>query len=84
MAAQERKAGDLTEDQLRYLWRAYRDEQHAGGPARDGLPYTRHFENILARMNAHFKKAFDGQELWRALSDLDKSPDRRGRLGCPD
>lgn len=74
----------MTEEQYRYLWMCYREEQASGGPARDRLPYTQHFENIRDRFNAQFGTHFGREEVWGALSDLDKNPDRRNRLVCVD
>jgi len=78
------KGGSMTDEQRRFLWQCYRDEQKAGGPARDRLPYTRHFDTICARFNAHFQTKLDQHEIWSALSALDKNPDRRQQIGCVD
>lgn len=80
----EKHTGELEDDQLQFLWKAYRAEQDAGGPAREGLPYSPHFERICGKMNAHFQKAFGRQEIWNALSNLDKTPARRRSLGLVD
>ena len=72
----------MNDEQRRYLWQVYREEQAAGGPARDRLPYTDHFNNIRARFNARFNMNLSEHAIWNALSDLDKAPDRRKQLLC--
>lgn len=74
----------MNDEQLRFLWACYREEQAAGGPARDRLPYTQHIENIRKRFNTRFGTDFGDGEVWNTISDLDKNPDRRRHLGCVD
>ena len=74
----------LDDEQLRFLWKTYREEQESGGPARDRLPSPRHFEHICNKVNARFNKVFNSYALWMVLLDLDRSPDRRQRLGFVD
>jgi hypothetical protein len=75
-------SGPMTDEQRRFLWQCYREEQERGGPARDHLPYTDHFENIRTRFNERFGTTFDQHEIWSSLSDLDKNADRRRQIGC--
>jgi hypothetical protein len=47
----------------RFLWQCYREEQANGGPARDRLPCTAHFDNIRTQLNTHFQTNFDHHEV---------------------
>ena len=78
------EGGQMDDEQRRFLWKTYRDEQKAGGPARDRLPYTQHFVNILDRFNTQYGTSLTHHDVWGALSDLDKAPERRRQLGCVD
>jgi hypothetical protein len=70
----------LDEEQLEFLWNAYREEQKSGGPARDGLPYTEHFEYIRDKVNTRFNKVFDKNTLWTGLSNLARTRISAGGL----
>lgn len=74
----------MTDEQRRYLWSLYGECRDNGGPSRDGLPYTMHFEAIWATFNAHFGLEVTRHEVWRALRDLDKTPTRRQALKIKD
>jgi len=70
----------MTDEHQRYLWTLYGELRDNGGPSRDSLPYTMHFEAIWARFNAQFGLEVSRQDVWRALRDLDKTPSRRQAL----
>jgi hypothetical protein len=70
----------MTDEQQRYLWNLYVQSRESGGPSRDSLPYSMHFEAIWAQFNARFDLELTRNEVWRALRDLDKTPTRRQAL----
>jgi hypothetical protein len=78
------KSEPMTEEHRRFLWQSYREQQAAGGPARERLPYTGAFTNLRTRLNARFGTSFDEHEVWKVLSDLDRHPERRRQLGIED
>src|SRR5271157_4471898 len=78
------KGEKMTDEHRRFLWQSYRKQQSQAGPARERLPYTGAFTNILTKLKARFGKSFDEQEVWSVLSDLDRHPERRRQIGIED
>lgn len=74
----------MTDEHRRSLWQYYREQQAQGGPARERLPYTGAFPNILTKLNARFGTTFDEQEVWNVLSDLDRHPEHRLQIGIEE
>jgi hypothetical protein len=78
------KGEQMADEHRRFLWQCYREQQAQGGPAREQLPYTGAFLNILTKLNARFGTMFDEKEAWSVLSDLDRHPERRRQIGIED
>lgn len=78
------KRESMTEDQQRFLWRCYQEQQNAGGPARDALPYTEDFTKLRDQLNTQFKTTYGDQEVCKALSTLDKNPKHPSRIGIDE
>ncbi len=78
------KGERMTDEHRRFLWQSYREQQSQAGPARERLPYTGAFTNILTKLKARFGTTFDEQEVWSVLSDLDRHPERRRQIGIED
>lgn len=74
----------MNDDQKRYLWRAYRQQVEDGGPARDYLPYTPHFDVICLRLNTRFGTSYTANEVFSELSSLDRHRNTRESLGLTD
>ena len=71
----------MTDEQRVYLWQAYRFQVSEGGPARDNIPYTPHFDVIVLRLNTRFGTTHSPNLVFAELSRLDRHPETRTSLG---
>jgi hypothetical protein len=78
------KGEQMADEHRRALWQNNREQQSQGGPARERLPYTGVFTNILTKLNARFGTTYDEQAVWSVFSDLDRHPEHRRQIGIED
>ena len=74
----------MENDHKLYLWRCYQEQRSDGGPARDNLAYTPHFDVICLRLNTRFATSYSPDVVFSELSYLDRHTEQRRRLGIEE